>query len=137
MRGALGLPDAALALEQAIHQRLPERSLLDILTRAAYLTGWHRHLGPASGSDPKIRGDTLARYVLTAYAYGANLGAAEVARHMRGQVSAHELYTAGNKHSTADKVHRCSADVINAFSSTRPRWTSPTWPTSSPPRAMP
>ncbi|MGW3473443.1 transposase, partial [Saccharopolyspora sp. NPDC000995] len=106
---------SALALEQAIHQRLPERSLLDILTRAAYLTGWHRHLGPASGSDPKIRGDALGRYVLTAYAYGANLGATEVARHMRGQVSAHELYTAGNKHSTADKVHKCSADVINAF----------------------
>jgi hypothetical protein len=39
----------ALALEQAVHQRLPERSLLDILTRAAYLTGWPRHLGPASG----------------------------------------------------------------------------------------
>jgi hypothetical protein len=37
------------------------------------------------------------------------------ARHMRGQVSAHELYTAGNAHSTADKVRRCSADVINAF----------------------
>ncbi|WP_260850846.1 transposase [Rhodococcus sp. WB9] len=108
---------SALALEQAVHQRLPERSLLDILTRAAYLTGWPRHLGPASGSDPKIRGDVLGRYVLTAYAYGANLGATEVARHMRGQISAHELYTAGNKHSTADKVHRCSADVINAFTS--------------------
>ncbi|MDF3310584.1 Tn3 family transposase [Rhodococcus sp. NPDC057014] len=64
-----------------------QRSLLDILTRAAYLTGWPRHLGPASGSDPKIRGDVLGRYVLTAYAYGANLGATEVARHMRGAVS--------------------------------------------------
>jgi len=106
---------SALALEQAIHQRLPERSLLDILTRAAYLTGWPRHLGPASGSDPKIRGDALGRYVLTACAYGGNLGAAEVARHMRGKVSAHEIYTAGNKHSTADKVHQCSTDVINAF----------------------
>jgi TnpA family transposase len=106
---------SALALEQALHQRLPERSLLDILTRAAYLTGWPRHLGPASGSDPKIRGDALGRYVLTAYAFGGNLGAAEVARHMRGKVSAHEIYTAGNKHSTADKVHQCSTDVINAF----------------------
>jgi len=74
-----------------VHQRLPERSLLDILTRAAYLTGWPRHLGPASGSDPQIRGDALGRYVLTAYAYGRNLGASEVARHMRGKVFAHEL----------------------------------------------
>jgi TnpA family transposase len=105
---------SALALEQAVHQRLPERSLLDILTRAAYLTGWPRHLGPASGSDPKIR-NTLGRYVLTTYAYGTNLGATDVARHMRGKVSAHELYTAGNKHATADKIHKCSADVINAF----------------------
>ncbi|MEU0485716.1 hypothetical protein ABZ260_41895 [Streptosporangium sp. NPDC006013] len=43
-----------------MHQRLPERSLLDILT------GWPRHLGPASGLDPKIRGDALGRYVLNA-----------------------------------------------------------------------
>ena len=105
---------SAIALEQAIHQRLPERSLLDILTRVAYLTGWHRHFGPASGSDPKIR-DTLGRYVTTAYAYGTNLGAAEVARHMRGKVSAHEIYTVGNKHSDPTKVHRASTDVINDF----------------------
>ena len=105
---------SAIALEAAIHQRLPERSLLDILTRTAYLTGWHRHFGPASGSDPKIR-DTLGRYVTTTYAYGTNLGPAEVARHMRGNVSAHEIYTAGNKHSDPSKVYCGSTDVINEF----------------------
>jgi hypothetical protein len=105
---------SAIALEAAIHHRLPERSLLDILTRTAYLTGWHRHFGPASGSDPKIR-DTLGRYVTTTYAYGTNLGPAEVARHMRGKVSAHEIYTAGNKHCDPSKVYRGSTDVINEF----------------------
>jgi TnpA family transposase len=69
--------------------------------------------GPASGSDPKIR-DTLGRYVVTAFAYGGNLGPTEVARHMRG-VSAHEIYTAGNKHATPDKIYKASADVVNAF----------------------
>lgn len=54
------LRPSALALEQAIHDRLPHRALLDILTRTAYLLGWHRHFGPASGSDPKIR-DAMAR----------------------------------------------------------------------------
>jgi hypothetical protein len=43
---------SALALEAAVHQRLPQRDLLEILTRTAYLTGWARHFGPASGSDP-------------------------------------------------------------------------------------
>ena len=105
---------AAIALEAAIHQRLPERGLLDVLTRAAYLTGWHRHFGPASGSDPKIR-DTLGRYVITTYAYGTNFGPAEVARHLHGSVSAREIYTAGNKHADASKVYRASTDVINEF----------------------
>ena len=59
-------------------QRLPERGILDILTRTAYAIGWHRHFGPASGSDPKIR-DTLGRYALLTFCQGANLGPAQVA----------------------------------------------------------
>ncbi|GAA4974066.1 Tn3 family transposase [Yinghuangia aomiensis] len=104
---------SALALESRILERLPERSLLDILARSAYLTGWTRHFGPPSGSDPKIR-DAMGRYVVTAFAYGGNLGPTEVARHMRG-VSAHEISTAGNKHADPNKIHRASADVIDAF----------------------
>ena len=105
----------ALRLEAAIHDRLPQRALLDILTRTGYLLGWHHHFGPASGSDPKIR-DTLARYVLTAFAYGTLLGPAQVAAHMRGKVSVHELTLAGNKHATAAKIEKASATVVNAFS---------------------
>ncbi len=104
---------SALTLEAAILDRLPERHLLDILARTAYLTGWPRHFGPASGSDPKIR-DCLGRYVVTAFAYGGNLGPTEVARHMRG-VSAHEIYTAGNKHADPGKIYKASADIVNAF----------------------
>lgn len=45
---------------------VPERGLLDVLTRTAYWTGWPRHFGPVSGSDPKIS-DTIGRYVLLIY----------------------------------------------------------------------
>ena len=113
-KGADRRPEA-LRLEAAIHDRLPQRALLDILTRTAYLLGWHHHFGPASGSDTKIR-DALARYVLTAFAYGTLLGPAQVAAHMRGKVSVHELTLAGNKHATAVKIEKASAAVINAFS---------------------
>ncbi|MFF4622004.1 hypothetical protein [Nonomuraea jabiensis] len=52
----------ALALEQTIHQCLPERSLHDILTRAAYLTGWGPPravrpalvIGPAAGGQDAL-----------------------------------------------------------------------------------
>lgn len=102
------------ALEAAIHDRLPQRALLDILTRTAYLLKWHRHFGPASGSDPKIR-DALGRYVLTAFAHGTLLGPTQVAAHMRGTVSVHELSLAGNKHTTATKIDAASVDVIDHF----------------------
>jgi hypothetical protein len=104
----------ALKLEAAIHDRLPHRDLLDILTRTAYQLGWHHHFGPASGSDPKIK-DALGRYVLTVFAHGTLLGPSQVAAHMRGQVSVHELTLAANKHTTSEKVAKASTTVIDAF----------------------
>ncbi|MEU7799756.1 Tn3 family transposase [Micromonospora arborensis] len=104
---------SALDLEMAIHERLPERGILEILTRTAYLTRWHRHFGPPSGNEPKIR-DALGRYVLLTFTYGANLGPAQVARHMSGQVSVHQLHQA-TKHAEANKIHKGSMDVINAY----------------------
>jgi Tn3 transposase DDE domain-containing protein len=112
-KGAERRPEALL-LEAAIHDRLPQRALLDILTRTAYPLGWHYHFGPASGSDPKIR-DAMGRYVLTAFAHGTLLGPTQVAAHMRGKVSVHESSLAGNKHTTAIKIDKASATVINAF----------------------
>jgi hypothetical protein len=92
----------------------PKRGLLDILARTAHLVGWPQHFGQASGSDPKIR-DAMARYVLTVFANGTLLGPAQVARHMREQVSAHELSIAANKHATCAKIDAASTDVINEF----------------------
>jgi Transposase and inactivated derivatives, TnpA family len=105
---------SALDLEAEILKRLPEWSLLDVLARTAYWIQWWRHFGPASGSDPKVR-DKLARYVLTVFTYGTNAGPAQVARHMRQNVSVHELSLAGNQHITSDKLNRASADVIDMF----------------------
>ena len=78
------------------------------------MLGWHHRFGPASGSDPKIK-EALARYMLTVFAHGTFLGPAQVAAHMRGKVSMHELTLAGNKHTTAGKIQKASATVINAF----------------------
>ncbi|MFD8534154.1 Tn3 family transposase [Streptosporangium canum] len=104
----------ALKLEEAVHDRLPQRDLLDILTRTAHQLGWHHHFGPASGSDPKIS-EALGRYVLTVFTYGTLLGPAQVAAHMRGKVSAAELARGANQHATSEKVAKASTTVINAF----------------------
>ncbi len=104
---------SALGLEEAIKERMPERSLLDILARTAYWIEWWRRFGPASGSDPKLA-DPLGRYVLTTFAYGCLLGPAQAARHMRG-VSGHELGATANRHFNIDKLNQAIADVINAY----------------------
>jgi hypothetical protein len=103
----------ALLLEQAVNQRMPERTLLEILARTAYWLEWWRRFGPASGSDPKLA-DPLLRYVLTTFTYGANMGPAQAARHIRG-VSAHGLGATAARHFTTSKLNRASADVVNAY----------------------
>jgi TnpA family transposase len=105
---------SALALEAAIKDRLPERSLLDILARVSRATGWHRHFGPLSGSDPKLA-DPLERYILVAFTYGCNLGPSQAARHLRGLVTAHELGATARRHVTAEKLNLAQADIINWF----------------------
>ena len=104
---------SAIALEEAIKERLPERSLLDIVARTAYWVGWWHRFGPASGSDPKLA-QPMLRYVLTTFAYGSNLGPTQAARHMRG-ISAHELGSTANRHFSIDKLNRAIADVVDAY----------------------
>ncbi|MEV0617503.1 Tn3 family transposase [Nonomuraea sp. NPDC050404] len=72
--------------------------------------------GYAANTDLRLEGGrpVLGRCVVTAFAYGGNFGPTEVARHMRG-ISAHEIYTAGNKHADPGKIYKASADVVNAF----------------------
>ena len=65
--------ETALALEAALRERMPERTLLGILARTAHWLEWWRRFSPASGSDPKLD-DPFSRYVLTTFCYGSNLG---------------------------------------------------------------
>jgi TnpA family transposase len=105
--------ETALALEAALRERMPERTLLGILARTAHWLEWWRRFSPASGSDPKLD-DPFCRYVLTTFCYGTNLGPAQAARHIAG-VSAHELGTTARRHVTIEKLNRAIADVVNAF----------------------
>jgi TnpA family transposase len=104
---------SAIVLEEHLKQRMPERTVLEMLARSAYWIGWHRHFGPASGSDPKLK-SPLVRYSVTTFAYGSLMGPAQAARHMRG-ISAHELGATFIRHFTIEKLGHAIADVINAY----------------------
>ena len=106
--------EGAQALEAAILQRLPERSVLDVLCNVEHWLHWVRHFGPVSGSEPKIDNPT-ERYILTVFGYGCNLGPNQTARHTRGQVSARMLAHANRQHISTQQLEAAMRDIINAY----------------------
>lgn len=97
---------SAEKLEEALSERLPARSVLEHLARAAHWTDWWKRPGPRSGSEPKLK-EPLPRYVTTAFVYGSGLGPAQAVRHMRGSVAAHELGAIAKRHFTIPVLNRC------------------------------
>ncbi len=66
-------PEGLGQFEQEVRARMPERHLLDILKNAEHWARFTRHLGPPSGSDPKLA-RAVQRYLFTVFGYGCNLG---------------------------------------------------------------
>ncbi len=106
-------PDLA-PVEAALAERLPERSLLDVLGNAEHWTGWTRHFGPRSGADPQLE-RPAERYIITAFGYGCNLGPAQTARHTRGVVTPHMLSFVNRRHVTAETLDRALRDLIACY----------------------
>ena len=107
-------PEGAFQLESAILQRLPERSLLDILCNVEHWLHWTRHFGPISGLEAKLT-QAGTRYILTTFGYGCNLGPNQTARHCRGGITSHMLSYIHRRHITADKLQAAIRDMINAY----------------------
>ena len=112
---ALPQPPGAGELEALIHQRLPERSILDILANVEHWLHWTRHFGPESGSEAKLD-EPLERYILTVFGLGCNLGPNQTARHTKGRVTSHQLSYVHRRHINAKKLQAAMTDMINAYS---------------------
>jgi TnpA family transposase len=114
-RGARRQPSAsAQALEASLLERMPERNILDVLANVAQWTGWPRHFGPLSGSEPKLA-DPVERYILTVFAYGCNLGPTQAARHMLRLATAHELSFTNRRHVSVAQLEAAIKDLVNAY----------------------
>lgn len=107
-------PPGLAALEEALHARIPERHLLDILARIDHVTQFTRHFGPLSGNEPRTA-DARARQLLTLFAFGTNLGPHQLVRHLRVQLSGDQLAHINRRQITADKLDAALHDVIDRF----------------------
>lgn len=111
---ALPKPPRADELEAAIHQRMAERSILDVLCNVEYWLNWTRHFGPESGSEPKLE-HPVERYILTVFGLGCNLGPNQTARHTKGRVTSHQLSYIHRRHINPNKLQAAMTDMINAY----------------------
>ena len=107
-------PAGLLELEEALHAKIPERHLLDVVVHIERLTGFGRHLGPLSGNEPKAD-DAWERQILAIFAYGTNLGPHQMARHLRGTLNADQIAHINRRHITAEKLDAALRDVKNCF----------------------
>ena len=108
------IPESAVTLQANITQKMPTRSLLDILVNIEHWTNFTRHFGPLSGSDPKLE-RAAERYIQTVFALGCNLGPNQAARHMAGAVSAHTLSFVNRRHFTVEKLEAAQRELIELY----------------------
>lgn len=109
------IPDSALQLEAAVQERMPERSLIDILWLGDLALHYTRHFGPLSGFDQKLA-DPQQSYCLTLFAMATGLGPTQAARHMRGLITASSLARLNRRHITAEKLEAAHNDFLNEYS---------------------
>jgi len=102
------------AFEKAVHSRMPERHLLDILKYVHHWVPYTRHFGPPSGSDPKLK-DAARRYLFTIFGFGCNLGASQTARHVPESVNRQTLHRINAQHINADKLEAAVANIVNVY----------------------
>ncbi len=111
---AKATPQGLAQLEEALRERIPERHLLDILARIDHITSFTRHFGPLSGNEPKTK-DARERQLLTIFAYGTHLGPHQMARHLRGALTADQISHINHRQVTAEKLEAAIRDVVNRF----------------------
>lgn len=107
-------PDGLADFEREIRARMPERHLLDILKHTEHWSGYTRHFGPPSGSDPKLA-NAVRRYLFAVFGYGCNLGPLQTARHAPDIATAQALRRINAQHINADKLEAAMADVIGQY----------------------
>jgi TnpA family transposase len=111
---ATGQPAGLAEFEAEVRARMTERHLLDILKRTNHWSGYTRHFGPPSGSDPKLA-HAVQRSLFTVFGYGCNLGPGQTARHAPGATSAQAMRRTNAQHVTAGKLEAGMVDVIGQY----------------------
>jgi len=106
-------PPGLAQLEALIQQRLEPLHVLDILADTEAWLQWTRSFGPISGYDAKLD-NPVARYVMTTFCYGCNLGPSQTARSLH-QVDRRQLSHIHHRHISEDKLQQAVVTLVNGY----------------------
>jgi len=111
---ARDIPPSAIALQEAIVQRMPSRHLVDVLANIEHWIEFTRHFGPLSGNETKLQ-QPAERYLMTIFAMGCNLGPTQAARHLAGGITPHMLSYVNRRHLTLDKLETAQRELTELY----------------------
>lgn len=111
---ARDIPSSAIALQEAIVQRMPSRHLVDVLANIEHWIEFTRHFGPLSGNETKLQ-QPAERYLMTIFAMGCNLGPTQAARHLAGGITPHMLSYVNRRHLSLDKLEMAQRELTELY----------------------
>jgi TnpA family transposase len=106
-------PDGFAVIDQLLNERMPECTIVDILTDTEHWLNWTAAFGPLSGFDSRLL-SPRPRYVTTTFCYGCYLGPTQTARSLPGTDRRQVAYI-NQYHITEQKLLEANVGVINRY----------------------
>ena len=108
-----------LTLVDKIHNKMPERRLLDILCLTHHLTNWAYEFGHISGADSRLD-NPIERYIFTVFCQGTAMGSSQGAKHIKNNtVTAHMLSWIHRRHVTLRQLNQAKDRITTIFVNNR------------------
>jgi hypothetical protein len=108
------LPEGFRVMERPLRERMPERTIVDLLAETDPWRHWPRHLRPLSGFGSARLERPRERYVTPAFCYGCNLGPTQTARSMPG-LERKPAAQINHRHVSEALLDDASVQVVNAY----------------------
>jgi TnpA family transposase len=106
-------PEGFALIDRLMRERMPECSIVDVLTDTEHWPHWTAAFGPLSGFEARLVSPQL-RYVTTTFCYGCYLGPTQTARSLPA-VDRRQVAYINQYHITEQTLLEANVGVINRY----------------------
>ncbi|OIN85082.1 Tn3 family transposase [Francisella sp. TX07-6608] len=106
--------ERVIELEKVIKERMPERTIFDILINAQKYVGWADEYGPKSGVRDRLK-NPIPKYIIATFCYASGLGPSQTVKHVRYDISSKAISRINKKHVSVSILEKAITRVINCL----------------------